>query len=379
MKVSNFLPVIFLFFSIPSLTCTLGVAIGEATSDGRPLLWKTRDYEVKQNIIFYKETGKYPFISNVTPAYGYYQSWYGVNEKGFAIANTFISDFPEGNNGLGNGDFMNFALSTCATVNDFIALLDSTNLSGRTTRAVFGVIDTTNAAMIFEVNADHYWKFDAHDKTIAPDGYIIRTNFTISNGGTGGIERYKRSLVLVNNFYKNGKISKKDILQSQMRDIVDSNGNPVSTGIIDCNKNICRPSSISATVIQGVKNSEPGYLTTMWAMLGNPFTSIAVPYWPVGQTPEISRSDSEKSLYSASLNLKKFLFDSNNNQYVDIQKTISVLPSLFETENKILDETGKLMKQWRNKKPEMADLLQTEINFSSLALKTIQKITKKIK
>ena len=151
--------------------CTLGVASGKATTDGRPLLWKVRDYEVKPNIIYYTDTDKYDFVSNITPEYGYDKSWFGVNNKGFAIANTYIIEFPDGVKGLKNGEFMHVALGTCATVREFIQLLDSTNISGRKTKAVFGVIDTTGDAYIFEVNANEYWVFDVNDTAIARNGY----------------------------------------------------------------------------------------------------------------------------------------------------------------------------------------------------------------
>lgn len=207
--------------------CTIGVVIGKATSDGRPILWKTRDYETKNNIIFYTKTDKYNFISNVTPEYGYTKSWFGLNDKGFAIVNTYIQDYPDGKIGPENGDFMYEALKSCATVKDFQNLLDSTNITGRTTKAVFGIIDAIGGAMIFEVNANKYWMFDANDKSIAPDGYIIKTNYTISNGGSAGIERYKRSSALINDFYKGDSLSVKSILRYQMRDMSDSQGNPI--------------------------------------------------------------------------------------------------------------------------------------------------------
>lgn len=97
--------------------CTIGVAIGKATSDGRPLLWKTRNYEIKNNIIFYTQTDKYNFISNVTPEYGFSKSWFGANEMGFATVNTYIEDYPDGKNGQENGDLLGYWINGISKTN----------------------------------------------------------------------------------------------------------------------------------------------------------------------------------------------------------------------------------------------------------------------
>jgi hypothetical protein len=365
--------------------CTIGVAIGEATTDGRPMLWKTRDYEIKNNIIFYTQTDKYSFISNITPEYGFSKSWYGINNMGFAIVNTYIADFPEGTSGHGNGEFMHEALKSCATVKDFQDLLDLTNLEGRTTKAVFGLIDAYGGAAVFEVNASEYWMFDANDKNIAPNGYIIRTNFAINSGGTNGIERYKRSSVLINDFYKGDSLSVRSILFYQMRDMADSLGNPVvfslmsgnsvpSTGYFNCVKNICRPFSISATVIQGVKQNEPAFLTTMWAMLGNPFASFAIPYWPVGQSPSISASGSDSSLFGISENLKMILFDSSDRRSINIAKTIKLRNLLFQAEDSVYTATNEILNQWRQKTPSKDEMLNIEKRFADFAYSKMLKV-----
>ena len=38
----------------PSEGCTVGVASGRATPDGRPLLWKTRDGSAMNNEVYYR-------------------------------------------------------------------------------------------------------------------------------------------------------------------------------------------------------------------------------------------------------------------------------------------------------------------------------------
>lgn len=351
--------------------CTIGVASGKATSDGRPLLWKTRDYEVKPNIIYFTATDKYSFVSNITPAYGYYKSWYGLNEAGFAIVNSDIKDYPDGKNGPDNGEFIYKALKYCKTVRDFKNLLDSTNLTGRNTKAIFGVIDNVGGAAIFEVNPYKYWMFDANDSTVAPLGCIIRTNFTNSNGGIHGIERFRRSSEIINNLIKGDSLTVLNILKYEMRDMADSAGTPVTLPLIartdktpdynlNCKYNICTPYSISATVIQGVKNNEPVFLTTMWAMLGNPFSSVAVPYWPVGSPPSVSGSGKGCPLFDISLKIKKLIFCYPNQKLVNINKTIKIRSQLLQIEDSVYNETNSKIMHWRSNYPVKEVLLSEE-------------------
>lgn len=301
--------------------CTIGVALGSATSDGRPLLWKTRDYSSAPNNTVKYETGttyKFLYVANAEDAGS---AWMGVNEHGFAIINSAISDLPTNKQGIGNGALMKTVLGSCKTVVQFENYLKSTNKIGRATQANFAVMDTTGAAAIFETGGSVYYKFAATGST----PYIIRTNFSINGGGTTGIERYNRSNTLINNFWQGDSLNFKSILRYQMRDFSDNNSNPVNVpyqgiwssdvpyGYIYCEKSICRTSSVSATVIQGVKPSENGRLSTMWTILGHPATNMAIPLWPVGNTPiEVRENPQTSTLCDKSLEIRALLFDNSS-------------------------------------------------------------------
>jgi hypothetical protein len=150
------------FTSARSQECTIGAAAGRATADGRPLLWKTRDYlsEPDNKVQFITNLG-YRYLA-VTDDGNVTTPWMGVNEYGFAIINSNSTDLSDGSlTGPGNGTLMRMALTTCKTVTEFQALLDQTNITGRTTNANFGVIDTTGAAAIFETAHYAYWRYNA--------------------------------------------------------------------------------------------------------------------------------------------------------------------------------------------------------------------------
>jgi penicillin V acylase-like amidase (Ntn superfamily) len=145
------------------------------------MIWKTRDADKYNNAVYWNAASRYKYLA-VIDARKTADSWMGLNEKGFAILNSFAYDLLAGSTGLGNGALMTYALANCQTVSEFRQLLDSTNATGRRTAANFAVMDSTGAAAIFETSGRNYWEFDAVDSVICPDGYQLRTNFTVTGG-----------------------------------------------------------------------------------------------------------------------------------------------------------------------------------------------------
>jgi hypothetical protein len=272
--------------------CTIGVASGSVTADGRPLVWKTRDTDEPDNEVRWQTARPFSYLG-VFNADGI-SPWMAVNERGFALVNANSLDLA-GTDNSGNGSFMRRAMAGCATVADFQRLLDTTNLTGRRTKAHFAVIDTTGAAAIFETGGSQYWKYDVGDSGCP--GYVIRTNFAVHGGGTIGYQRYLRSRAIIGGLRSAGDLSARGIIRAQMRDFSDAAGAPIpvpnaafiypglAPGSIETSSSICGATSVSAAVIQGVGRDEPAALTTMWTMLGFPAATITVPYWPVGGTP----------------------------------------------------------------------------------------------
>ncbi len=361
--------------------CTIGVACGTATEDGRPLLWKTRDYLSEPvNQVQYIAGSEYNFIA-VTNDGESTLPWMGVNEHGFAIINSSSTDLPGGSSsGPGNGTFMKMALGSCKTVNDMQQLLDDTNISGRTTKANFGVIDSTGAAAIFETGHSYYWKYDAADAT---NGYVIRTNFAFNGGGSGGSERYDRSCVIINNLYEGDSLNYKNILRYQMRDFSDAesemvvipfnqsyNGHPF--GYIEANLSICRNTSVSASVIQGTLPDEDARLATMWTILGQPGTSIAIPYWPIGRTPPEATGRPYSDLGNISDMIRDQLFDlPDQATCIDTYKLINgegegLWTKTFPYEDTLFARVGRLMEDWREESSfPLAEMAYTQDTTAS--------------
>ncbi|OQX95863.1 hypothetical protein B6I21_03235 [candidate division KSB1 bacterium 4572_119] len=374
--------------------CTIGVASGKATSDGRPLIWKTRDTSSRDNEIKYNTSYKYKFVSVINA--GGTLAWMGVNEKGFAILNSNSSDLESGSSGPGNGTLMKIVLGNCGTVLDFTNFLDSTNVTGRQTAANFAVIDSTGAAAIFETAGYEYWKFDANDSTIAPNGYVLRTNFAFNGAARDGlhdglysIERYRRQRDLMSDFYAGDTLNYHSIIRYQMRDFSDFNSEPVPVpfpdrwlsyrpfGYIYAGVSICRSSTASTSVIQGVLPGESSLLSILWTILGQPAAGIAVPYFPVGNAPSAANGPDTAPLCDISGDIRSLLFDyAENSHYIDSYKLrnedgFGLWANIFPAEDSIFTIAEENLSRWRSTGFSVSEILATETSLAQYALQTL--------
>jgi len=112
--------------------CSVGVAVGKATIDGKPLLWKNRDSSDRNNSIHFFKRDNLAFVA-VIKSGDTNKVWMGVNSAGFAIINSSSKDL-EGKKSTENGIYMKKALELCRSVDDFGKLLRETNAKGRKTR-----------------------------------------------------------------------------------------------------------------------------------------------------------------------------------------------------------------------------------------------------
>lgn len=369
--------------------CTIGVASGRVTADGRPLLWKVRDTDAPNNEVRWQVAVPYSFLG-VFNADGE-SPWMAVNERGFALLNANSLDLP-GPGNPGNGVFMRRAMAECATVADFQRLLDSTNSGGRRTQAHFAVIDSTGAAALFETGTGQYWKYDACDPSVT-EGYIIRTNFALHGGGSVGLLRYRRSQTIIAALRLENDLSAHGLLHRHMRDFSDAAGNAfpipyparaytgVPFGFIETGASICGATSVSAVAIQGVRGGEPAVLTTMWTLLGLPAAAIAVPYWPAGPTPAVADGTPTAPLCDEANRLQGALFHfipdpytGRVGEYLDSYalRTMTgegIWRTLLTAEETVFQRGEEQLASCRNRggRPRTSDLLATEDRLATYA------------
>ena len=176
-----------------------------------------------------------------------------------------------------------------------------------------------------------------------------------------------------------------------MRDFSDNNSNPVSVpyaanwtsgtpyGYINSDKSICRSSSVSTAVIHGVLPTEFAGLTTMWTILGQPASSISLPYWPVGNPPIESNGVSTSELCDKAREIEALLFDYSANGYcIDSYKLrnsfgCGLWSCLFPLEDYLFSETQHYMDSLRllNSLP-IYSMLNKEANYASYTLSELQ-------
>ena len=283
------------------------------------------------------------------------------------------------------------ALGTCRSVIEFEALLDSTNITGRRTHSNFAVIDASGAAALYETAGTQYWKYDANDTSQAPNGYVLRTNFSLTGGDDYGIERFNRTVKLVSDFHNGDSLNFRSIIRTQMRDFSDENSNKIDIpynaqwdpsypyGYISIDFSICRTSSRSAAVIQGILSDEPPELSTMWTILGQPAAAVAVPYWPVGEIPAAANGEDTAPLCDIAIELKSLLFDLPDLFYPRLMNTwllrnnegTGIWGKTYPAEDSIFSVTDSLLVVWRSGSFSPAEMLLTENKLANYALHTL--------
>ncbi|MCF7811487.1 hypothetical protein K9N50_10920 [bacterium] len=275
--------------------CTTGLASGFATPDSRPLLWKNRDVGGSQEF-HYVDDGRIPFISitytNDTDDY-----YGGINEAGFAVenSNSYNLERGPGSNGWGgdddDGEIHYLALATCRTVDDFEALMDSTNEDGRTLRSNYGTIDAFGGAAMFEAGGYSYTRYDAIE---AEGGFIVRSNYSYSgnlnNRDNYGGSRHDRALEQFQRGWSESNLTPKFLFQCVVRNLCSEDCNPYPLpfdgyygnygyGRIPNSSVVCRSTTAGVIVAQGVAEDEDPRNAILWSMCGNPYGTIALPLW----------------------------------------------------------------------------------------------------
>lgn len=279
--------------------CTTGLASGLATPDGRPLLWKDRDVGNRNQEFHYVDEGGIPFISICYMNEPNLQYYGGINAVGFALENSNSYNLPafQGGNGWGYGDddgeIHMLALSTCRTVDDFQALLDSTNEFGRTLNCNYGAFDAFGGAAMFETAGNEYVRVDAAEQEY---GIIIRANYSYSGNGLNnranywGPNRHDRALATWKEAVEDNDLTPRFVYQETIRNLaaegMDNYELPYPDyyrgypyGNIPNGEVICRSTTRAILVAQGVQEGERPDNSILWVTGGNQIGSIVTPLW----------------------------------------------------------------------------------------------------
>lgn len=264
------------------------------------------------------------------------------------------------------------ALQNCATVEDFEQLIIDmerpTRLEGN-----FGVIDANGGAAYFELGNFDYVKYDANNPDDAPNGYIIRTNYSFSGkeGDGGGYIRYVTINDVFEKAVQNNTLDFCTIIQDGSRNLKHSLLNvnysnydtvPEHTPTMVFFKDLIpRNGTSSSCVVQGVKPGEDTGLTMMWSLVGFPLTSLTVPIWlnkdaGLPQVVEFQNEIQDSPISSNSLKLKEKVFAFNQGvdkkYYIDINQVVNAdktgfVQQIVPVENQIIEKTKVYTDRWQ--------------------------------
>ena len=386
----------FLFFLQTALwPCTIAVVSGKATPDGRPLLWKNRDTTHFVNKILYIEGPKYAFLGNFNAEdQNLEEVWAGLNTKGFAIINASSTDLieKEGEESQ-NGEFMQRALGTCANIPEFEKLLEATN-GNRNVATIFGVIDAQGNACFYETSNSVYVKFDANDPRVAPQGFLVRTNFAFTapeEKQGGGFIRFERANRLFQAAAAENRLDLRFIVQDVARDLANDKigSNPLIDNktadpkfplYINTNDTINRNSTVSSFIFHGAPSRDKDYLATMWVMLGQPICTLSTPLWACsGVAPDALGGEGVPELNELALKLSGHFYPDRRGhmkQYLNITRFLDYGGQSFHKlftniERDIFINVHNRMKQWENKKPEQREVADFQNNNVALIIRTL--------
>jgi hypothetical protein len=364
---------------------TVAIVGGSAAQDGRPLLMKNRDNSEGPNQEYvYHFDSPYSYVG-VTYRDTTNQIWGGVNNAGFAIINSNIWNFPDPVPGPDDDGFIIIqALRTCHTVDDFQLIMDSTNNTGRTRPANYGVVDATGAGAFFEAGATFYNRYNLDDSSAAPHGYMVRANFAYSGSSYHlGQNRHDRVMALLDSAYAGDFITHKYITQVIQRDLVSDRTDPyplpfrgresnLPYGFMLDHECINRDISMSAMVIQTVLPTENPLLSTLWAQVAQPITTTSLPLWVMaGSAPvEFDGPPGVGSvLNTKALQFKNYLYPMAAGDTLDTWRLVDdrgqgLLPVLVSLENQAIFKGDSALAVWRQvglPAPSIAAFLQNTI------------------
>lgn len=371
----------------PSEACTSVIVSGRVTKDGRPMIFKNRDTRSLHNRSMVVQGPRYRYLAVVNaedrvPV----DVWGGHNEVGFAIINTVAYNLNgDGKDTDSDGIVMRKALGLCATLDDFERLIDTLK-KPMDLNSNFAVMDARGGCAYYETGNYGYVKFDVNDPAVAPDGYLMRTNF----GTTGdhrfdvGVERYhaitefmeeafredhleaEYLITHISRYLKHG-LTKMDMMDFMPQTEFDTTYYPFADYIT-------RYTSASVLLVQGVRPDESPVNTVSWTIMGWPLTTVAMPLvlLPSGKLPAIVTDDGtgHSWLCEKGLQLKGRAFSlkrGNVKDYCNLavlfnKQGTGILQQILPVEEEVMRRGGEALVAFR-KNPKNAQPMEAYFDW----------------
>jgi len=321
--------------------CTVGAAMGNATTDSRPFSWKNRDGSGRHFIWFENTSGTYDFLAMGTSD----GLKMGLNEAGLSLQNSLCEDMASSGYTYDNNTaFKLYALSEFGSVEEARQAIieDTSGVSDHWPPPAICVnfSDALGFASTFELGGEIYYEYDpTNPNRLAqfPKQFVVRANDSHKNTDhtddedTGG-NRYV-------------------VARDDMQAIADTDGLNVSNWInqvsrhgepgIDDEEMPSRIDTRGVMLVHGVNEGEDPQIVTAWVALGNPDYTGFLPVWAAQQaniSPWVATSDSTNSIAGLSNRLLAKRDDQQYDQYIN-----SLIRPL---EDNIIEAVGLARLRW---------------------------------
>ena len=351
--VIGFASSLLLLCSVPAEACTTAVISAQASGTGRPMIWKQRDASDEFNRIAYVRGEKYAFTALFSTSDEALRNAYaGINEAGFAISNNLSYNLrPDsvGVAGTRNGELMRQALGSCATLDEFEAILVARERPMRLS-SNFAVIDAFGGAAYFEVSDTAYVRFD-----VPAGGYLFRTNYSLSGepGHGRGFARYatmeqvmaeqERHRFDPGFFLQTGRsyrntLGEKDALKH------------ASGPYLYEHDFIPRRTTVSSLVLEGVAPGGRADSGVLWCALGYTPCSYAIPVWVAAgeRIPSVLTGGAPANQFAVQLKmlLRPIGWD---DKYVEVDGLRQIIRRVEKAEQTELKAGRRLMREMDRK------------------------------
>ncbi|MEE9464998.1 MAG: hypothetical protein V3W14_05430, partial [Candidatus Neomarinimicrobiota bacterium] len=268
-----------------ALGCTIGIATGSKTVDGRPLLLKNKDTEndYPPDVDFYQgSAGEYSYVFQKTYGQDHTRARMGINSVGFGILYSDSENLPSAATGHSGSQLSAIALKTCSTLDDFRALLESTN-GARSSPHHFGVIDSTGSGSLFEVDGFSYHELTVVD-SIATTANTAR--YHPSRGAPASSSTSRQRQDRAEYLLTHGPSAGLDFayfVQEISQDYCETQlwEDNMPLGQYQTNPVLSRYKTSVGCVLRGSKpGDDPLIESVMWLIMGEPSLSVALPFMP---------------------------------------------------------------------------------------------------
>jgi len=340
------------------------VANSSTTCDGRPLIWQNRESREEHVKARLFRGPQYDFIgiinSNDTT-----RVWMGLNTAGLALVGTPSPDHAPATSAQ-PGAFIKKALGTCGRLEHFENLLAQTVNAGNGSQYNFGCIDALDGAAVYEMSSNKYQKFDTHNPLDAPQGFLVRSNFSLTGKGkkASGSYRYHRANEILFNTVKNRTLDYQFVIRKMARDIKSPQINPyplpwqesykeAPKGFVMTENSLNRHNTVCSIVVHGSRLAEAPEFSTMWIMLGEPICTPAVPLWPrCGPVPPELNGKGNAQLNQISIETDHTLYSAKKwptfiNSASLVEGRYPVLLQTEKIEREIFLQVNRQLASWR--------------------------------